>query len=191
MELFNLETKKFVQRKKIRELRQSKDIVELFKKSKDIILKLIELEECKGKKNIMFYVSYGSEVMTFDTINLALITGMRVFVPYIENKDLGISEIFDLSELIVTNYGALEPKKRGAYNKEDIDIVVIPGIAFDERGNRIGSGLGFYDRFLKGCNAIKIALAFDFQILDNIEPTKEDIPVDIIITEKRVIRCMK
>lgn len=191
MELSNLETKKFHQRKKMRDIRQNKDIVDLFKKSKDIILKLIDLEECKGPKSIVMYLSYGSEVMTFDTINLALITGMRVLVPYLVGNEMEVSEIKNLTELKITDYGILEPINREKVRSDEIDIVVVPGIAFDEKGNRIGSGLGFYDRFLKKCNAIKIGIAFDFQIIDNIKPTKEDIPVDIIITEKRVIRCTK
>jgi 5-formyltetrahydrofolate cyclo-ligase len=191
MELNKIETKKFDQRKKMRELRQNKDVVELYKKSKEINLKLIDLKECKGTKNILMYLSYGSEVMTFDTVNLALMTGMRVFVPYLFGREMEATEIHDLSELKLTDYGILEPIKREKVHKDDIDIVIVPGIAFDENGNRIGSGLGFYDKFLKNCNAVKIGIAFDFQIIDHIEPTKIDIPVDIIVTDKRVIRCKK
>lgn len=191
MELSKLALKKFKQRKTMRELRQSKNVVDLYKKSKDINLKLIELEECKGPKNIMFYLSYGSEVLTFDTINLALMTGMRVFVPYLVGKEMEATEIHNLSDLKTTDYGILEPIKRDKAHKEDIDIVIVPGIAFDIKGNRIGSGLGFYDRFLKNSTAKKIGIAFDFQIIDEIEPTDLDIPVDIIVTEKRVIRCQK
>jgi 5-formyltetrahydrofolate cyclo-ligase len=191
MELDEIGLKKFDQRKKYRKLRQSQNLLDLFKKSKIITEKLVELDECKGRKKIMMYVSYGSEVMTFDIINLALMSEMRVFIPYLDDNNLGISEIFNLSDLKITYYGALEPKHKDNFNKENIDIVVVPGIAFDIKGNRIGSGLGFYDRFLKNTNVVKIALAFDFQIIDNINPSKEDIPMDIIITEKRVIKCQK
>ena len=73
----------------------------------------------------------------------------------------------------------------------EIDLVIVPGIGFDQKGNRIGHGEGFYDRLLKNTNALAIALAYEFQIIKNISIDKYDIPVDIIITEKRVIKCKK
>ncbi len=70
-----------------------------------------------------------------------------------------------------------------------IDLVIVPGIGFDQRGNRIGHGEGFYDRLLKNTNIFTIALAYEFQIIEKIPIDKYDTPVDIIITEKRVIKC--
>ena len=70
----------------------------------------------------------------------------------------------------------------------DISLVIIPGIAFDLKGHRIGFGLGYYDRLLKKTNCPKVGLAYEFQIIENvpgIEPN--DVPVDIIVTEKRII----
>ncbi len=184
-----LEIKKFNLRKEMRQKRQDEDPLDIFSKSMKIIENLIKVEECKGPKKIMFYLSYGSEAMTFDTINLANMTKMEVYVPYLVEKDMKISRLRNLSELSMTEYGIMEPEKREDISKEDLEIVIVPGVVFDRKGNRIGSGLGYYDRFLKDTKAIKIALAFDFQVIDKIEPTKEDIPVDIIITEKEVIRC--
>lgn len=189
MEFTKDEKEKFELRQEIRNLRQSTYPVDLFKKSKDIIARLIELEELKGPKKIMLYLSYGSEVMTFDTINLCIVTGMRVYVPYLIDKDMEVSVIHNLSELKMSEYGIMEPIQREKIDKSEIDIVIVPGVVFDRKGNRIGSGLGYYDRFLKGMKAVKIALAYDFQVVDKIVPTKEDIPMDMIVTEKEVIRC--
>ncbi len=189
MEFTEDERTKFKLRQEMRNLRQSADPIELFKKSKKIIEKLIELDELKGPKKIMLYLSYGSEVMTFDTINLCITTGMRVYVPYLIGKEMEVSVLHNLSELKMSEYGIMEPIQREQIDKSEIDIVIVPGVAFDKKGNRIGSGLGYYDRFLEGMKAVKIALAYDFQVMDKINPTKEDIPVDIIVTEKEVIRC--
>ena len=182
-------SEKDILRKKYRELRQSQDPVELYRKSNEIITKLVGLSETKGPKTIMLYLSYGSEVMTFDVVSLAIQTGMRVVSPYLVGKDMEVSELHDLSEMKNTEYGIIEPMNREPFDKDKIDIIVVPCVVVDVKGNRIGSGLGYYDRYLKDSKALKIALAYDFQVVDKIEPTEEDIPMDIIITEKRIIRC--
>jgi len=76
----------------------------------------------------------------------------------------------------------------------DIDLVIVPGVVFDKSGHRIGYGHGYYDRFLDNLekinkNAVKVGLAYDFQIADKVPIEKHDVPVDKIVTEKRIIRC--
>lgn len=87
--------------------------------------------------------------------------------------------------------GLLEPKKecKRLLNPEDIDLIVVPGIAFDILKNRIGYGAGYYDRFLKTTreDCLKVGVAFELQILDKINTQEHDVPLNAIITEKRVI----
>jgi 5-formyltetrahydrofolate cyclo-ligase len=81
-----------------------------------------------------------------------------------------------------------QPKNDEICNIENIDIVIVPGIVFDIYGNRIGFGAGYYDKFLKHFKKLKIAIAFDFQVIDEKIPIHQyDVPVDMIITEKRII----
>ena len=142
----------------------------------------------------MFYVAFGSEVRTQSCINKALKNGLNVIVPVcINSKDRDIlpSRLLDpQSELAEGKFGVPEPKPefRRHFPPEKIDLVVVPGIAFDEKCYRIGYGAGYYDRFLPGCTkALSVALAYEMQIVEDAFPASWDVTVDCIITEKRMI----
>lgn len=85
-------------------------------------------------------------------------------------------------------FGVEEPKNEKKWEKE-IDLIFVPGIAFDRDGNRIGFGKGIYDRLLKNQSAKKIAICFDCQVIDKIEKDPWDQPLDMIVTESRLIHC--
>ncbi|MDP7322999.1 MAG: 5-formyltetrahydrofolate cyclo-ligase, partial [Candidatus Woesearchaeota archaeon] len=115
--------------------------------------------------------------------------------PYVvkNNPILQLSEIKNFNELEPKTWGILEPKDEfiRKFDIENVDLVIIPGIVFDQNGHRIGYGYGYYDRFLKKLdkNVVKIGFGFEFQIVDKIPEEKHDVPVDIMVTEKRVINC--
>ena len=108
-----------------------------------------------------------------------------------EDYSLILSKLNSFEDLVEGPYGILEPKKEKIkeISFDEIDLIIIPGIVFDLKGNRIGHGKGFYDRLLKNTKVSIIALAFEFQIIGKIPVDKNDKPVDIIITEKRIIYC--
>ena len=85
-------------------------------------------------------------------------------------------------------FSVLEPKERVCLDKNNIDVVLVPGIAFDRCGGRVGFGKGCYDKFLKDINAIKIGFCYDFQLLEHINTDSTDVTMDFIITEKEIIR---
>jgi 5-formyltetrahydrofolate cyclo-ligase len=175
-------------------LRNSLNTNDIESKSKAIQNKLWKLIESHGFKSIMFYVAFGSEVRTQSCINKALKNGLNVIVPVcINTKDRDIlpSRLLDpQSELAERKFGVLEPKPeyRRPFPPEEIELVVVPGIAFDEKCYRIGYGAGYYDRFLPRCTkALSVALAYEMQIVEDAFPALWDVPVDCIITEKRMI----
>jgi 5-formyltetrahydrofolate cyclo-ligase len=142
----------------------------------------------------MFYVATRSEVQTEEIIKMSIKTGKNVFVPIIlpECLNLAPSKIFDFdTELEKGKKGILEPKKEyyRLFPPENIDLIIIPGVAFDLSGNRIGRGFGYYDNFLRKVrsSAKIVALAFEIQIVKKIPNDKNDIPVHRIITEKRIM----
>ena len=98
------------------------------------------------------------------------------------------SEIKDFSDLEIGTFGVLEPKEEciRPVMPEKLDIVIVPGLAFDLQGNRIGYGGGFYDGFLKGLSAPKIALAYEWQIVNCVPSDEHDVKVDKIVTEDRI-----
>lgn len=181
-------------RRKILKKRLSQSSEDIRDKSQQVFLSLVETVEVMNSRNIMFYVATRSEVQTEEMIKMSIEMGKNVFVPIIlpECRNLAPSKILDFDvELEKGKKGILEPKKEyyRLFSPENIDLIIVPGVAFDLSGNRIGRGFGYYDNFLiKVRSSTKIiALAFEIQIVEKIITNKNDIPVHKIITEKRII----
>ncbi|MAE42636.1 5-formyltetrahydrofolate cyclo-ligase [Candidatus Woesearchaeota archaeon] len=169
---------------------------EIKKKSELVKNNLYSLSDFKKAKNILFYVSFNNEVDTQGTIKELLKNKEKnIIVPYVEknNPILQLSELHDLNELEPKTFDIMEPKGSciREFNPEKIDMALVPGMVFDLKGHRIGYGYGYYDRFLKTVknNLIKIGLAYDFQIINKIPEEEHDVPMDIIITDERIVKC--
>lgn len=189
--------KKNLIRDEILKQRQSILEIDVISKSNIIIKALLDTDFYKSSRVIMTYVSFRNEVKTKNFIVEALKTH-RIIIPMsiLETKEIELSELKNYDqELSVGAYGILEPKKEFARTVSHgiIDLVIVPGAAFDVEGNRIGYGAGYYDKFLSKLDKSvpKVALAFDFQIIENVPAHEYDVPMDYIITENRVIECKK
>lgn len=148
----------------------------------------------KDASVIFTYVSFKGEVNTHNIINYALKEGKTICVPKIIDKSKGMAlfKIEDLSSLSPEYCGILEPQVNlGTLSIDCVDLIIVPGLAFDMRGGRIGYGGGFYDRLLASSSAdvSKVALAYEFQVFDKIPTDKWDKGVDMIMTEERIIDC--
>ena len=167
----------------------------VLEKSKKIEKKLFTTNEFKKAAIIMFYISYNNEVFTHDMIKKCLKTSKKIIVPAVnkEKNKLILSELISWDHLEKGAYNILEPKKK--FIKEtsidEIDLIIVPGLGFDLKGNRIGHGKGFYDRLLRIPKVKKIGLAFEWQIFDEIPTDNHDIPINMIISEKRIISCLR
>lgn len=160
------------------------------KKSLLIGKKLLSIEAFQKAAAVCFYVSKPLEVDTRGLIRQSLKWGKRVFVPRMDapKKLLELYEIKGFRDLKLGSFGVLEPvpaKTRKAKITE-VDCVIVPGVAFDRRKNRLGHGLGFYDRFLKKLprRAKKIGLAFSFQVVGSVPKEAHDVAMDKVLTEK-------
>ena len=130
------------------------------------------------------------EVDTVLMIEYALKVGVRIALPKVIGDNLLFLEVKSLKDVEESSIGIMEPKYYCEVVNEPNATVIMPGVAFDRGGNRIGYGGGYYDRFLaKEPNHKKIALTYDFQIYDILPMEKHDIKVDEIITEKEIIKC--
>jgi len=179
-------------RKSILDKRNALSISEVLEKSSTIKKRFFEMDLFKNAQTILFYVSYGNEVSTHDIIKESIEMGKNVVVPksVTNNNSLILSRFTDWSNLELGAYNILEPKKETIkeVNVESIDLIILPGVVFDESGNRIGHGKGYYDRLLSDSKDIPtIGLAFELQIIKNIESEKHDEKIDIIMTEERSI----
>ncbi|PRR68698.1 5-formyltetrahydrofolate cyclo-ligase [Neomoorella humiferrea] len=165
-------------------------------KSEIIYNKLTGLPAWQQAEVVMSYVSFGSEVTTHALIKGALAVGKRVAVPLCvrEGRCLIPSEIFAFpDDLRPGTWGILEPRQEclRPLDPQLIDLVIVPGVAFDRKGNRLGYGAGYYDRFLKTLRpgAAIIALAFSEQIVPDVYAEDHDLPVDMVVTDEEVINC--
>ena len=175
-------------RRRILKLRDGLSSEERGEKSKQIKKKLFTLFEFTSAKTVFFYAAKRSEVATKEMIEDALSLGKKVGLPIVRGKEIFFSQIFNYGKLIPSTFGILEPEEEHPISLDRVDLIIVPGIVFDSQGNRIGFGKGFYDRFLKKIpDTFKIGLAFEIQIVETIPKISTDIPVDKIITEKRVI----
>ena len=180
---------KSVIRMKMLTLLKNQKEEERVKKSKVIQEKLFSTKEFKEATIILFYASFNGEVETFNMMQEAQKSGKRIALPKIlkNQKRITVSLIEDLGkELVDGPYGIKEPteSRLRPLDLKDIDLAIIPGVAFDKGNNRLGRGGGYYDRFLSEFpSRIPVfGLAFDFQILDRLPHRKgHDIPVSRVI----------
>lgn len=165
--------------------------------SRQIVTSFMQLPEYTAAKTILYYVDAGSEVRTRHMLPEALTQGKRIVVPYciVETNELELFLLEDMSELVEGAYKILEPRTdlRGGVGKivrpEDLDLVMVPGTAFDPKGGRMGQGKGYYDRLLARArpDAPLVAIAFDCQIFDEIPVAPHDVFMDKVLTESRAL----
>jgi 5-formyltetrahydrofolate cyclo-ligase len=165
--------------------------------SRAICAAFTALPAYQNAKTVMWYVDAGSEVRTRNALPEALKHGKRVVVPWcvVETNTLELFLLEDMSELVEGAYKILEPKDDlrrqpgKVVRPDELDLVMVPGTAFDARGGRMGQGKGYYDRLLARArpDAPLVALAFDCQIFDEIPVAPHDVFMDLVLTEKRTI----
>ena len=179
-------------RKRMKGLLANQPAEQRERKSKFIAASLFKLPEYQKARAILSYVSMEEEVSTRVIIANLISIGKTVVVPIVDPKTetLTFHEIKSADELVPGYKGIPEPKNCACvFPCAGIDLAIIPGLAFDEKGRRLGRGKGMFDKCLGELACPKIALAFDFQVVSSVPAASHDLPVDIIITEKRVIRA--
>lgn len=148
---------------------------------------LIHSDEYKKARTIFIYVSYNNEADTHRIICHALENNKIVCVPKVISKAEGMKavEIKSFMDLIPGSYGILEPGSNCFMDEKDIDLVILPGLAFDSDGGRLGYGAGFYDRFLCSVreDAMLVGLSYKFQVVEKVPMDSHDYYIKKIITD--------
>lgn len=177
-------------RKKMLGTRDSISEKDRAKKSLAIKKRLEKLELFQEAYTVMFYVSFGSEVETHQLIKESF-REKRVAVPLVWEKDLLVKQITDFSQLSPGAWTILEPEARQkSLGLTDINVMIVPGVAYDKNHHRMGYGGGYYDKLLARKDEggfVSIGLAFEEQIVDEVPTEENDQKVDFIITDKRII----
>ena len=161
------------------------DLMEIH--SSKIFSKLIKTKIISEAKSIGCYYSIGSEVQTHEIIKHFLSENKSVSLPKVSQDYMSFRNIKDLSKLEKGEYDISEPKDTAAIEQKH-DVILVPCVGLDNDGNRIGYGLGFYDKYLEEKDVIKIALAYSKQIVKTIPASANDVKMDWIITERDVIK---
>lgn len=187
---------KKILRNKILSIRDSLNRNEKEIMDNEIFNKLKNTELYKNARNIFIYISFSNEINTINIIKKALEDKKDVFIPkiYKTNKSMKAIKLNSFDDLKKNSMGILEPIDDSKYiEKENIDLIVVPGVVFDKDCNRIGYGGGYYDRYLKDIayKNNKVVLAYDLQVIDKIESEEHDIKVDYIITNTKIIKNYK
>jgi 5-formyltetrahydrofolate cyclo-ligase len=156
------------------------------RKSQLIKHKLFRTSVFKKAKTVMFYISFDGEVDTQGMIKEAHRLGKRVAVPVCKKHKISIMPCIlkNKAGLRKGPYGVCEPAVKKYMKLEELDLVIVPGVAFDKKGNRLGRGGGCYDHFLQKipCDTPSIGLAYSFQILPFLPTTKTDVKIGRVIS---------
>lgn len=164
--------------------------------SKSIVSLLVDLNEYKQANSIMLYLDFKNEVKTDGLIRRILSENKRALIPVTNPTDysLVVSELKDpAKDLFPAKFGLREPNETTLrpVSPDAIDLVLVPGLVFDSKGYRIGFGAGYYDRFLPSLrpDVPLISMLFEFQLVEHVPNEPYDVPVHLLVTEKRIIQC--
>ncbi len=169
-------------RKQIREQKRAMTEQEIVSKSETLGALFAASEAYRQAKTIYGYLPYNQEVRTTEMLQKALNDGKRVAVPKCYGDEMRFIYLDDLSKVSKGYCNIPEPIADGPIADDPTALVLMPGLAFDPQGHRMGYGGGFYDKFLAAePNHPTLALCYDFQMLDHLETEAHDIPVDFVI----------
>ena len=161
-----------------------KNISNKEKISTKIVDKIINLDIFQNSKVIALYKSMDNEVDTKLLINM--FKDKEILLPRVADNEMEFVRINSNTQYKKSKIGVMEPS--GNKYMGNIDLFIVPGICFDKNGNRLGFGKGYYDRYLKNKNIFKIGICFDRQVIESLPINDLDIPMDMVITEKRIIK---
>lgn len=182
-------------RKKVLEIREKISDEEIKKRSRILLEKVKEMDEFKKAHTIMVYVSFGKEIYTWDFIQECLDMEKKVITPICNNKDrtliLGKTTAFP-EGFHKTKFGILElPADKCEHSDiQEIDFILMPGVAFTRDGSRLGYGAGYYDKLLenKPAKTVTAAPVFEEFLFEEIPMEEHDVKMDFVITDREIFR---
>ena len=180
---------KKVLRQNILKIRDSLSPEDALSRSRKIEERLFEDIHFMDAETVAFYLPKGNEVQTKGMIERALNDGKEVLVP-VTNHEVRMCRFTSFNDLIPGKFGVPEPKER-VPKDHAAEVVLVPGIVFGLCMHRIGYGKGYYDKYFKNSKAYRIGICYDFQVAEKLPRHEHDIPMNLIITDKRLIKPSK
>lgn len=159
---------------------------EITRRSRSVQDSVLKSSFFNSAKGIGAYFAFGSEVRTDLILGEAKKLGKLVALPSIEGDKIVFYEMSAAKYLVKGRFGIMEPLPYGKVT--ELDLIIVPGIAFDSTGYRLGYGKGYYDRFLLEHQTFSVGLAYSFQLVERLPHGRQDMKLDVVATEGRVIQ---
>lgn len=172
-------------RDRIAEQKKKFNAPTLAEMSADVVCKIQSLEVFRSAKTVGVYLPLPDEV---DISPLFQALEKTFYIPTFDETSGGYRMAKLTAELKKGRFGILEPMAPVFASENELDLIFVPGVAFDRTGNRTGRGGGFYDRLLPQYHAVKAGVCFDFQCLDRLPTEKHDTPMHLIVTETQILK---
>lgn len=177
-----IDQKKKEIRKQIRELKKQYSPEVKKAKSENIFKQLEDLQEFDQANIVMAYWSMDDEVYTHDFI-LKWHQQKKIILPVVKGDELELKVFSGVQNMVKSqSFGINEPIGENFYDLEKVDLIIVPGVAFDMNNNRLGRGKAYYDKLLKTTKAYKAGVCFDFQLIDSVPVDEYDITMDLVIS---------
>lgn len=169
-------------RREIGQKKRAMAAAEIAAYSRNLAEKLYETEEYRQARAIYAYLPYNQEVRTWEIVERAWKDGKRVAVPKVYGDEMRFLWLEDFTQIAPGGWNIPEPTFDAPVAEDETALVLMPGLAFDPAGHRVGYGGGFYDKYLEAHPGHKlVALCYPFQLLDHLDVEEHDIPVDRVI----------
>lgn len=152
--------------------------------------RILALPAYRDAAAVMAYVAVRGELDLGPVIGRVLADGKALFLPRVLNPDMAAVRVNSLDELVPGCWGIPEPTGTQTASAADIDLILVPGVAFDRACSRMGQGKGYYDRFLGGGHGFALGVCYHAQLLDALRPQGHDAPMDAVLTERLLIRAV-
>ena len=151
--------------------------------------RLLALDALGDRASVMLFHSVAGEIATQPVIEALAREGHRILLPFVEGTEIQPAGFAAGDTLVRSPYGPMEPSRREPVPVEELDVVILPGLAFDRDGYRLGQGGGHYDRFLArpGLRALLVGLGFHFQVVDRVPRDRNDRPVHLVVTDAETV----
>lgn len=159
------------------------------RKSQRIVQRLMGLSLMRSARTLLSYIPTETEADPRKISGRFLKGGRQLAYPKTHGSHLRAVRVNGDPPRFERKRGILQPTGGRVLAPSQIDVALVPCVALDRQGHRVGRGEGYYDRFLKGTNALRVGLAFEAQIFKNLPAGRKDVLMDIVVTEKRVVYC--
>ncbi|MBK5720518.1 5-formyltetrahydrofolate cyclo-ligase [Dysgonomonas sp. Marseille-P4677] len=182
----NIQQEKSKLRKEISSIKKGYSSNELYNRSNEVLSVLELTGVFQDAKNVFIYNNFDDEVQTLEFIS-KWSSEKNFYLPVVESDNLVFRPYAETTGFLQSSFGIMEPIGDNFTDYRLVDLIIIPGVAFDRYMNRLGRGKGYYDRFLTKLKAPKLGICFDFQLLDKIPVEANDVKMDYIVSENELI----